>query len=121
MFQNILNPNDVIEIPKLVKYVEIIGGVNNPGLYPYDNNLTINDYIELAGGRSLYSANKLYVINSLNEKKRVRQLSITLNNGDILFIETKQDMNLWNKLQESMGLMGQIATLLAVIQSAQNN
>ena len=33
----------------------------------------------------------------------------------------KEDFNLWNKMQESIGLLGQLATLIAVIQSAQNN
>ena len=88
----------------------------------YEINLaTINDLIDLAGGKSHGSTRKVYVINSLNQKNRIRKLTSNLNNGDVVFIETKQDMNLWNKLQESMGLMGQIATLLAVIQSAQNN
>ncbi len=116
-----LNPNDIIKIPKLVRYVEIIGGINNPGLYPYSNNLTINDLIDLAGGKSKGATRKVYIINSLNQKNRVRKLTSSLRNGDVVFIETKQDMNLWNKLQESMGLMGQVATLIAVIQSAQNN
>ena len=62
-----------------------------------------------------------YIINSLNQKNRIRDFDSLLSNGDIVFIQTKQDFNLWNKLQESMGLMGQVATLIAVIQSAQNN
>ena len=34
--------------------------------------------------------------------------------------ETKENFNTWNKLKESMSLIGQLATLIAVIQSASN-
>ena len=35
-------------------------------------------------------------------------------------VAKKEDFNLWNKLQESMALVGQLATLIAVLQSANN-
>mgnify|MGYP003309211468 CR=1 FL=1 len=47
--------------------------------------------------------------------------SILIKNGEIIFVEPREDFNLWNKLQESMGLVGQLATLIAVLQSASNN
>ena len=40
--------------------------------------------------------------------------------GDIIYVEPKQDVNNWNKFKEIMSVVGQIATLLAVVQSAQN-
>ena len=117
----VLNADDVVEIPKNINYIEIIGGINSPGFYPFNPLYTIEEYIIFAGGISKFGTNKIYIIDSFNVKKRIRDDSITLKNGDILFIETKQDINLWNKLKESMGVIGQIATLIAVIQSAQNN
>ena len=121
IFTHKLNFDDIIEVSKLINYVQIIGGVVSPGYYPYDPIFTIDDYILYAGGKSKYSVNKLYIINSLNEKYRVKDNTLNLSNGDILFIETRQGINIWNRMKESMGIIGQIATLIAVIQSAQNN
>jgi len=43
---NILSINDL----KDDNYIEISGEISEPGIYPYSNNLTLNDLILLAGG-----------------------------------------------------------------------
>ena len=43
---NILSINDL----KDDNYIEISGEISKPGIYPYSNNLTLNDLILLAGG-----------------------------------------------------------------------
>ena len=43
---NILSINDL----KDDNYIEITGEISKPGIYPYSNNLTLNDLILLAGG-----------------------------------------------------------------------
>ena len=73
------------------------------------------DFMEI-----IVDSNKVLCLHLGDQKNRVRNLNSLLNNGDIVFIQTKQDFNLWNKFQESMGLMGQLATLIAVLQSASN-
>ena len=116
-----ININDRVKIPIFINYIEVIGAVNNPGRYPYFNEYNISDYVNEAGGKSKRAKNSIYIINSLNQKTRVSKNSTSIKNGEIIFVESKEDYNLWNKLQESMGLIGQLATLIAVIQSAQNN
>ena len=59
-------------------------------------------------------------MNSFNQKIEVSKKFNEISNGDIIFIETKENFNTWNKLKESMSLIGQLATLIAVIQSASN-
>ena len=116
-----LNQNDSVQISPMISYVEIIGGVKNPGRYPFSSTFTVDDYIEDAGGKTSSSTKKIYIIDNTNQKIRVRKNNVKLNNGDILFVENKVDSNFWISLKESMGLIGQLATLIAVIQSAQNN
>ena len=116
-----LNIGDVVEIPPLVEYVEIIGAVVNPGRYPYVEGYTIKDYIEKCGGKSSKSTRTIFLINASNQKNKVKISYSSIKNGEIIFVEPKEDFNLWNKLQESMGLVGQLATLIAVLQSASNN
>ena len=115
-----INIGDKIIIPPTIDYVEIVGAVENPGRYPFDKNYSISDYINESGGKTSKAARKTYIINIYNEKKHVRSNFTNIKNGEVIFIESKEDFNLWNKLQESMALVGQLATLIAVIQSANN-
>ena len=62
--------------------------------------------------------NKIYVINSYNQKKLINKKSKSIVNGETIFVQTKEDFNLWNKFVEMLGPMGQLATLIAVLQSA---
>ena len=116
-----LNIGDIVHIPPLVEYVEIIGAVVNPGRYPYIEGYTIKDYIEKSGGKNSKSTRTVFLINASNQRSKVKNSYSTIKNGEIIFVEPREDFNLWNKLQESMGLVGQLATLIAVLQSASNN
>jgi len=115
-----INIGDRIIIPPSIDYVEIIGAVENPGRYPFEKDFSISDYINESGGKTSKAARKTYIINVYNEKKHVKSNFANIKNGEIIFIESKEDFNLWNKLQESMSLIGQLATLIAVLQSANN-
>lgn len=45
-----LTPGMIVTIPVLDDYVYVTGAVMSPGAYRYNPNLTINDYVLLAGG-----------------------------------------------------------------------
>ena len=115
-----LNINDKVYVPVLINYIEIIGAVKNPGRYPFKEGLSISDYINEAGGKSDKYRGNIFIMNSFNQKIEVSKKFNEISNGDIIFIETKENFNTWNKLKESMSLIGQLATLIAVIQSASN-
>ena len=38
-----------------------------------------------------------------------------ISNGDVIFVEQKADVNRWLKFKEIMSVLGQIATLLVVV------
>jgi|TARA_X000000368_G_scaffold345344_1_gene284418 hypothetical protein len=115
-----LNVNDRVYVPILISFIEVIGGVNNPGRYPHIEGYNISDYIKEAGGKSNKHRGKIFVMNSLNQKLKVSKKYDNITIGDIIFVETEENFNTWNKLKESMSLIGQLATLIAVIQSASN-
>ncbi|MCM8805070.1 MAG: SLBB domain-containing protein [Candidatus Omnitrophica bacterium] len=50
LYDIILENNDIIYIPKKPVYISIIGEVNNPTNIFYQENLTLNDYIDKVGG-----------------------------------------------------------------------
>lgn len=115
-----LSVDDKVYVPILINYIEIIGGVKNPGRYPFSESFSIQDYINEAGGKSYKFQGDIYIMNSFNQKVKVSDKFTEISSGDIIFIETKENFNTWNKLKESMSLIGQLATLIAVIQSASN-
>ncbi len=115
-----LNVNDKVYIPVLINFIEVIGAVNNPGRYPYVEGYNISEYIKEAGGKNNKYRGKIFIMNSLNQKLKVSKKYDNITNGDIIFVETEENFNTWNKLKESMSLIGQLATLIAVIQSASN-
>ena len=58
----LLNPGDVLEIPRRKETVSILGNVYNPITVPYEPSLKLKDYLSLAGGTndSAY-VKKIYV------------------------------------------------------------
>ena len=78
---NILSLNDLRE----EKYIEISGEVNSPGIFPYSENISLQDIILLAGGFNDNATGKRIEINRMlssiesNENKISDILTIDLN------------------------------------------
>lgn len=59
----LLEPGDVIYMPKMLSTVTVVGSVLNPVTVPYSPRLNVNDYVKLAGGYKDYAdSSKTYVI-----------------------------------------------------------
>jgi len=115
----ILNYNiengDFIYIPNFSNYIEIIGAIKFPGRYPYNEDMTINDYINEAGGKTKNATKNLYIIdNASNQRVKIKKRN-KLNNGDILFIQSSEDFSPYNRFKEAMAIIAQAATVIAVI------
>lgn len=113
-----LEAGDVIYIPKYFGEVEVIGGVLFPGRYPYIPERSLEEYIKLAGGFNRSASGDIYVVNSETgtrlSSKKVKQIS----NGDIIFVEEEIEYRKWDRFLEIMTVMGQIATIVIVVQNA---
>ena len=114
----LLNDNDEIEIPRYFEYVEILGAVTNPGRYPFMSSAGVSQYIKMAGGLTETATRKKYIIKASTGLKLPLSRKVDIENGDIIFIAEKMEYNTWNRIQEIMTTLGQIATIIIVIQSA---
>ena len=57
----------------------------------------------------------MYVIdNASNQRVKVGKRN-NLNNGDVLFVQSKDDFSPYNRFKEAMQILAQAATILAVI------
>ena len=78
---NVLSLNDLSED----NYIEISGEINNPGVYPYSENISVSDLILLAGGfkenasSSRIEINRRLSVNELNNNNITEILTFDLN------------------------------------------
>ena len=111
----IVKKEDNIYIPSKISHVEILGAVQSPGTYPYVENYSVLDYINESGSFTNSSNGNFYVIKSNGEKININLEYNKVMDGDIIFIEQNPDINKWMKFKEIMSVLGQIATLLVVV------
>ena len=110
------SPGDIIIVENVVDYIEIIGGIKNPGTYKYNSEFNINNYINQAGDFSQSAKNKnIYIINQENGIRNKVDISYNPQPGDIIFIEEKVGFKSWERFSESIKLAGTLSTMSLVI------
>lgn len=62
----ILRDGDIINVPKQINTVKIDGAVLRPGVVTFNNKMSMNDYIEKAGGLTKYAWKKKIYMVSMN-------------------------------------------------------
>ena len=112
-----LENGDIIYIPKYYGEVEVIGGIVFPGRYPYKPELSMTEYIELAGGMNRSASGDIYVVNAETGTRISAKKVKKITNGDTIFVEENIEYRKWDRFLEIMGVAGQIATIVIVIQS----
>jgi len=115
ILQYIVKKEDNIYIPSKISHVEILGAVQTPGTYPFVENYSVLDYINESGSFTNLSNGNFYVIKSNGEKININLKYTEVMDGDIIFVEQDSDINKWKKFKEIMSVLGQIATLLVVV------
>ena len=111
----VVKKEDNIYIPSKISHVEIIGAVQSPGIYPFVEDYSVLDYINESGSLTNSSNGNFYLIKSNGEKISISMKYNEVMDGDIIFVESKADVNKWMKFKEIMSVLGQIATLLVVV------
>ncbi len=113
-----LQREDIVSIPALQEYVEVLGGVLHPGRYPLIAGYTYSDYINQAGGVTSTATRKKYILkNSTGQRIPIRP-NIQIENGDVIFIAEKLEYNKWERFKDIMAIGGQMAAVIIVIQTA---
>ena len=111
-----MNGDEINVLPK-INFIEIVGAVNRPGKYPYNENFTILDYIKLAGGKKRNSLNNTYIIEQGSVVKKIVKTNQSLNGGDVIFIPYDLEINRWTRFKDWMTVSGQVAAFIVLIQN----
>ena len=72
-------------------------------------------YNNVSGGTTNNISNNYYIIKDYGEKNKVNLNYIQLENGDLIFVETKDEYNSWYRFKEIVTILAQISTIFAVI------
>ena len=112
----LINGDKISVLPE-INFIEIVGAVNRPGKYPYNENFTILDYIKLAGGKKRNSLRNTYIIEQGSVMKKIVKSGQSLNGGDVIFIPYDLEINKWTRFKDWMTISGQIAAFIVLIQN----
>ena len=108
---------DLIEIPKNFPFIEISGAVKYPGLYPFQKNKSLNQYLRDAGGITEAETNDIYIIKR-GSGQRINYKDVdTLESGDIIYIVEKINLDKKTKLENSIMIANGVTSTLSFILS----
>jgi protein involved in polysaccharide export with SLBB domain len=116
--ENFLNSEstigDIIIIPQKNNFVEILGGINNPGTYLFFENKTVSDYIQNAGG---YTDDSKYIyVLDVNSGSRIKVGKYFIpESGSIIFIEQKIGYKKWDRIKDVISISASISSVLLVL------
>ena len=105
---------DILIVPQKSNWVEILGGVQNPGTYLYENNKQIYDYILNAGGYNNFSKDLFVLDVNSGTRKKINKFYIP-NPGDIIFVEEKIGYKRWDRIKDIISISASISSVLLVL------
>lgn len=81
-------PGDNIFYPSYEDRVFILGGVTEPGAYPFNPYYKLSQYLSLAGGTTDLSTNRITLLkpNGKRQKIRAKDDSVVINPGDTILV-----------------------------------
>ncbi len=111
----ILKKGDVIEIPEAKNYITLIGQVVNPGNIIYQKDLTVKDYIKLAGGYGWRAKENDVRVIRANSGEWIYASDIdSLNPGDEIWVpENPPAPRFWDVFTTSLQVVGEVASIVA--------
>lgn len=110
---------DVVDVPRFLPQIKVIGRVQHPGLIPYEPGRGPDYYLERAGGFS-WRADRggTFVVKANTgspvKKKKLKKLEA----GDTIVVPTVREKEFWPVLRDAMVVLGNVATLYLVIDQA---
>lgn len=75
----LLEPGDIIEVPKGKEKISILGDIKRPGYYDYKENLKLVELISLAGGfTNLADISKVNIVRKTGDEKNQAPIKVNL-------------------------------------------
>ena len=109
-----ISEGDILIIPQKNNFIEVLGGVNNPGTYLYNKDKTVYDYIINAGNYTKV-AKDIYVLD-INSGSRIQvDKSFIPQPGSVIFIEERMGYKKWDRIKDIIALVASISSSLLIL------
>jgi len=80
---------NIIQIPKINPFIEIVGAVKYPGQYPHNKSYSIDQYIADAGGITERDTKNIYIIKAYTGQRINYNQINRIESGDIIYLVDK--------------------------------
>jgi protein involved in polysaccharide export with SLBB domain len=114
----VLREDDIIMVPELLNTVKISGNVMYPNVVSYSSNLSVKDFVEMAGGYGFKSKkNKAYIIYMNGQVARARQNSkkVVEPGCEIVIPQKRQNEGALQNILSIATTSASLATMIASI------
>ena len=110
-----LKKGDIITVPEKKDYITIIGQVVTPGSIVFDKNLSLRDYIQLAGGFSWRALEGDIRVIKANTGEWIEEDDVKfLEPGDTIWVlEDPPGPKFWDVFLTSLTVLAQLAAIVA--------
>lgn len=110
-----LKGDDLVRVPKLLPTVLVNGSVVSPAAIPFHPGLTVQDYIDRAGGFTDNARRgDVYVIVG-STGNSVEASKVQVAPGDAIYVPAKTAGQAWRTFRELITVTGQVAALVLTI------
>ena len=107
--------NDVVEVPRYHPFIEVIGAVQYPGLYEFNENYSINEYIHQAGGITGAESKDVFIIKAHTNQRIKYDNKSKIESGDVLYVVEKINWDRRTKILDTVSVTQAIASTLSMI------
>ena len=112
----ILQNYDLIVIPEITKSIFVSGGVLSPGFINIISQNNYLDYIDIAGGfTDLARESKVKIIKNNTGTWLDAEDDIILEEGDIIFVPEREDLDWYDIFREGLTVVTQLATIVLIV------
>ena len=108
----ILRPGDAIVVPRRQQIVVVAGQAAAPGAVIYNEAYSVWDYIERAGGYGWRASKDVRVIKARTGEMKKAESVTRIDPGDRIWIKEIPEKDYWAIFTQSMGVIGQVTTIV---------
>ena len=110
-----LYDNDIVEVPKYHPFIEIIGAVQYPGLYEFNENYSIDEYIYQAGGIKETETKDIFIIKAHTNQRIKYDNKSKIESGDVLYVVEKINWDKRTKVLDTVSIAQALASTFSMI------